>query len=70
MLSLLLLAPPLGVVLGYIMTAIVTKWQWSFYVQAFLSVVPIALVLCLIKNKYLDVETAVERKFEETHDMV
>jgi MFS family permease len=70
MLSLLLLAPPLGVVLGYIMTAIVTRWQWSFYVQAFLSVVPIALVLSLIKNKYLDVETAVERKFEETHDMV
>lgn len=70
MLSLLLLAPPLGVVMGYIMTAIVTQWQWSFYVQAILSIVPIALALSLIKNKYLDVEAAVERKFEETHDMV
>lgn len=68
MLTLLLLAPPLGVVLGYLMTAtLITNfsWQWAFYVQSMAAVVPTAILLSLIKAKYFDIEAAVEKKSEE-----
>ena len=65
MLSLLLLAPPLGVVTGYISTALFIanlSWQWAFYAQAILAVVPFALALIMIKGKYFDIEGALERR--------
>ena len=68
MLTLLLLAPPLGVVAGYLATSLLIanlSWQWVFYLQACIAVVPTAMLLCLTKNKYFDIEAAVERRFEE-----
>ena len=65
MLSLLLLAPPLGVVTGYIVTAIYIahlSWHWAFYTQAVIAVVPITVGLVMIKGKYLDIERAIERR--------
>lgn len=65
MLSLLLLAPPLGVVTGYIVTAIYIahlSWQWAFYTQAVIAVVPITVALVMIKGKYFDIERAIERR--------
>lgn len=72
MLTLLLLAPPLGVVIGYIMTAALTtnlSWQWAFYVQSILAIMPTALLISLIGKKYFDIESAVERKLEEIEDL-
>jgi MFS family permease len=71
MLTLLLLAPPLGVVIGYLMTAtLITHltWHWAFYSQAILALVPTVLFLCLTKNRFFDIETAVEKKAEEVQD--
>ncbi len=65
MLSLLLLAPPLGVVTGYILTAIFIahlSWQWAFYAQAVTAAVPVSLALILIKGRYFDIERAIERR--------
>lgn len=65
MLSLLLLAPPLGVVTGYILTAIFIahlSWQWAFYTQAVIAIVPVSLALIMIKGKYFDIERAIERR--------
>lgn len=65
MLSLLLLAPPLGVVVGYLMSSLMIAhltWKWSFYIQSLVSAVPTAFVLLAIKGRYLDIESAVEKK--------
>lgn len=65
MLSLLLLAPPLGVVTGYILTAVYIahlSWQWAFYTQAVIAIVPISFAILMIKGKYFDIERAIERR--------
>ncbi len=74
MLSLLLLAPPLGVVTGYILTDIFIahlSWQWAFYVQAVLAAGPIAMGILMIKSKYFEIERALEKKeyIREGEDM-
>jgi MFS family permease len=74
MLSLLLLAPPLGVVTGYILTAIFIahlSWQWAFYAQAVLAIGPIAMGILMIKGKYFEIEKALEKKeyIREGEDM-
>lgn len=70
MLSLLLLAPPIGVVIGYLATALFIanmSWHWVYYAQAFVAIVPTTFLICFIRSKYFDIESAVERKFDETH---
>lgn len=65
MLTLLLLAPPVGVVFGYVMTAIMIaqlSWQWVFYSQAGVAIVLGTITLGLVKNKYFDIEAAVLRR--------
>jgi len=65
MLSLLLLAPPIGVVVGYLVTALLSahvSWHWAFYWQAVVSVGPTCLGLAAVSEKYFDIEGAVERK--------
>ena len=71
MLTLLLLAPPLGVVTGYLITATLTAnflWHWAFYAQSILALMPASFLIFLIKGKYFDIEMAVEKKFEEIED--
>jgi MFS family permease len=65
MLSLLLLAPPLGVVFGYLFTGLLSahlSWHWAFYLQAIVSVGPTFLGLLAISERYFDIELAVARK--------
>lgn len=65
MLSLLLLAPPLGVVVGYLITSIISahiSWHWAFYMQAIMSVGPICIGLVAVGEKYFNIENAVEMK--------
>ena len=72
MLSLLLLAPPRGVVIGYVTTAVFISnltWQWTFYLQAGIALIPAGIVMFGIKNKYFDIEEAVERRYEESSDI-
>ena len=77
-LTFLILASPLGIVLGYSLTSVMTQvrnWRWSFYVQA-LGLLPCALALILLPRRFVDVESAskvksrcvqrVERKLTKT----
>jgi len=60
-LSTLLLAPPLGVMGGYGLTAVMIahlNWRWTFYVQAVLAI-PCILAFALSPIKYLDIDAAV-----------
>lgn len=79
-LTFLILASPLGIVLGYSMTSVITKhttWQWSFWAQS-LGMSPCVLAIVLIPKKYIDVESAsnhksrsfvaVERKIQKVID--
>ncbi len=57
MLSMLLLAPPLGVVAGYLLSAVMiahATWKWSFYIQSVISAV-IPIIIMGIKSKYMDI---------------
>jgi dipeptide/tripeptide permease len=59
-LTLLLLASPLGVVLGYSITFYCIqhyKWEYSFYLQS-LSLIPCAIAFLLIPRQFIDVEHA------------
>ncbi|CDW83082.1 major facilitator superfamily [Stylonychia lemnae] len=61
-LSLLLLAPPIGVVLGYSLTAFMVyhfTWRYIFYLQSIL-VIPCVIAMISIPNKYFDIETAIQ----------
>ena len=69
-----LLASPLGVVLGYTLTHIISvntiskaypygEWEWSFYIQSF-GLLPIVIGILFIPNKYFDVEQTIIWKRE------
>lgn len=60
-LTILLLASPMGVIIGYTMTFYMINyysWEWSFYLQALLILPCVAAVL-LTPTKYLDISFAV-----------
>ena len=61
MLTISLLASPLGVVLGYGLTYAMIKhasWEWSFIIQA-LALLPVILTFGLCPNKFYDVEETI-----------
>ena len=63
-LTLLLLAPPIGVVFGYAMTAILIayfSWEYVFYVQA-IMIAPCVIAFLVTPSKYFDIEQALENK--------
>jgi len=63
-LSLLLLAAPIGVVIGYSLTAIMIEnltWHWIFYLQTVIMV-PVIFAFMFTDNKYFLIDKAVERK--------
>eukprot|EP00347_Sterkiella_histriomuscorum_P015691 403356061 len=61
MLTLLMLAPPIGVVLGYLITAFMIAyytWQYAFYIQA-VMIGPCLIGFMITPDKYFDIEKAV-----------
>ena len=59
-----LVSPPLGVVIGYVITAILIanfNWKWAFYMQAALML-PCIICFLMTPTKYFDIEAAVEKK--------
>lgn len=68
-LTFLLLASPVGVVIGFTLTSFMNhyaNWRYSFYVQAF-CLVPCVLAFMFTKRKYLDIEEAVKYKHKCQH---
>lgn len=66
MMSLILVSPPLGVVFGYLLTALILQKQWgtwqdSFKVQSLCSIIAASIVL-VIPRMYYDIDQAVARK--------
>lgn len=61
--SLGLIAPPLGVVIGYVMTSYITnanmEWELSFMIQTGLNFIAAFLVL-LIPKVYLNLDEVIE----------
>lgn len=60
--TVILLASPLGVVLGYTLTYYMNKyatWEWSFIVQAF-ALLPCTLCLHLTPARYFNIEQTIE----------
>lgn len=61
-LTFLLLASPLGVVLGYTLTFYMQKylndWRWSFYIQA-IAILPCSACFLITPSKYINIEYAV-----------
>jgi predicted MFS family arabinose efflux permease len=56
-LTILLLASPLGVVLGYTLTFYMQKylnWEWSFYIQA-VAILPCAACYLITPSKYINI---------------
>ena len=54
-----MLAAPLGIVGGYMLTYIMNKyrsWEWSFYIQG-LAIIPCFVFLLMVPEKYLNIET-------------
>lgn len=59
-----MLAAPLGIVGGYMLTYYMNKyhtWEWSFYLQS-VAIVPCFFFLLMCPEKYLNVETTVNTK--------
>lgn len=59
-----MLAAPLGIVGGYMLTYYMNKyhtWEWSFYLQS-IAIVPCFIFLLMCPEKYLNVETTVNTK--------
>lgn len=59
-----MLAAPLGIVGGYMLTYYMNKyhtWEWSFYLQS-VAIVPCFIFLVMVPEKYLNVETTVTTK--------
>ena len=57
-----MLASPLGIVGGYLLTYFMNKylsWEWSFYVECF-GLVPCVVILTMTPAKYLNVEEFIE----------
>ena len=56
-----MLAAPLGIVGGYLLTYLMNKyktWEWAFYVQC-IAIIPCFVFLLLVPEKYLNVESTV-----------
>lgn len=65
-LTVLLLAPPLGVVLGYTMTywiKLYHSWEWSFCIQAF-CLLPCIACLVTTPSRYLNIQKAITFRLE------
>ncbi len=61
-LSQLLIASPVGVVVGYAFTAVAIAemtWRWTFYFQAFMFI-PCIVAFILTPQKYFDIEQAIK----------
>ena len=60
-LSFLLLAAPIGVVLGYILTyntkVYLSSWEWSFRIQALLTL-PLSASIMVTPDQYFNIDTA------------
>ena len=66
--TILLLATPIGVLLGYILTAYsiyLATWRWTFYIQAF-GFIPLLLAIFLTPIKYLDLEALAASKHKKS----
>jgi len=59
--SLTLVAPPLGVVIGYVMTSWIEDWVVSFLFQALFNGIAAALMI-LVPRRYLNLDEAIEEK--------
>ena len=64
--SLILVSPPLGVVFGYLMTAVMLQknlatWQDSFKIQSLISIISASIVI-VIPRAYFDINKAIARK--------
>ena len=67
MLTMVQLAVPLGIVLGYIMSAILIEnlnWKYSFYVQGVLFA-PIAIVYLFYPSNFMEIKGNLENEIEE-----
>ena len=65
-LTVLLLAPPLGVVLGYTMTywiKLYHSWEWSFCIQA-LCLLPCVACLVTTPSRYLNIQKTITFRLE------
>lgn len=54
-----MLAAPLGIVGGYMLTYAMNKyrtWEWSFYLQG-LAIIPCFVFLLMVPEKYLNIES-------------
>lgn len=59
-LSLLLLCPPIGVLLGFGLTGImvdILDWRWAFYFQVILFI-PCFIVFIIVPNDYFSIHEA------------
>lgn len=57
----LLLAAPLGIVVGYVITyymVLYQSWEWSFYLQAF-ALAPCVVAIIFTPNRYINVEQTI-----------
>jgi len=63
----LLLGAPLGIVLGYAVTFMVSDdvtgegWEWAFRIQG-MALSPFIVLLILIPKKYMNLEEALDKK--------
>ena len=63
-LTFLILAAPVGTVLGYAVTFYMNKylyWECSFYLQA-IALLPCVFSLCITPDRYLNIEKAIDFK--------
>ena len=63
------MASPLGVVLGFTLTSIMTHyhtWRWSFYIQG-IAIVPCALGFLIMPSKYFEIKSTVRFKKKCAH---
>lgn len=56
-LTLLFLTVPLGIVVGYVVTAVMLfsiSWKWAFMVELALMIGPLAILFFTVPSKYYD----------------
>ena len=68
----ILIAAPLGVVVGYGMCALmidsVIGWRLAFYIQACM-LIPILVGIFVAPNQYVDIQDTIRRMKESTQDL-
>mmetsp|Transcript_17687 Transcript_17687/g.29897 ORF Transcript_17687/g.29897 Transcript_17687/m.29897 type:complete len:442 (+) Transcript_17687:459-1784(+) len=70
-LTFLILASPLGVVIGFSLTSVMTvykTWRWSFYIQG-LFLVPCVFFFTVLPNKYFEIQSTVRFKKQCAHNI-